>query len=364
MPPTPPVTFFIHGRAEGWEGGRAHGLARSLDPATTRFKFREPSKLGTAISWMREASVDPDRVLYVLNTALPGALLAPWWSVLQRRRYILDTGDAVYEMAREAGVDASWRHPFMWAIEQGAHRNARAIVVRGTRHRELLRSRGLRRVEVIRDGYAEQSGSSPATVEVLRRRLGLGNEFILGVMGSTVWSPRLQICYGWDLLEALVHLRDLPVRGLVIGDGNGLPWLHRRAAELGVADRVLFTGRVPYAEVPTYLRLMDAAMSTQTNNIPGRVRTTGKLPEYMAAERFILASRVGEAALMLPELMLLDFEGTVDRQYPRRVADRVRLLVQKPELRELRRSLPNTVRALCDYTVLSQRLKLLLETLP
>jgi hypothetical protein len=38
--------------------------------------------------------------------------------------------------------------------------------------------------------------------------------------------------------------------------------------------------------------------------------------------------------------------------------------VQKPELRELRRSLPNTVRQLCDYTVLSQRLKHLLDTLP
>ncbi len=364
MSSTPPVTFFIHGRAEGWEGGRAHGLARSLNPETTRFKFREPSKLGTAISWMQEAAVDRDRILYVLNTALPGAILAPWWSLMQRRRYILDTGDAVYEMARESGVDATWRHPFMWAIEQAAHRNARAIVVRGTRHRELLRSRGLRRVEVIRDGYAEQSGSSPAAVDALRRRLGLGNEFILGVMGSTVWSPRLQICYGWDLLEALVHLKDLPVRGLVIGDGNGLPWLRQQAAALGVSDRVHFTGRIPYTEVPTYLRLMDAAMSTQTNNIPGRVRTTGKLPEYMASERFILASRVGEAALMLPELMLLDFEGAVDRQYPRRVADRVRLLVQKPELRELRRSLPNTVRELCDYTVLSQRLKHLLETLP
>lgn len=232
MPPTPPVTFFIHGRAEG---SRAYGLARPRNPATTRFKFREPSKLGTALSWMREASMDPDRVLYVLNTGLPGALLAPAWALVQRRRYILDTGDAVYEMAREAGVDAAWKHPFMWLIEQGAHRNARAIVVRGTRHRELLRSRGLRRVEVIRDGYAE---------------------------------------------------------------------------------------------------------------------------------RFILASRLGEAALMLPELMLLDFEGTVDHQYPRRVADRARLLVQKPDLRELRRSLPNTVRSLCDYSVLSQSLKHLLETLP
>ena len=38
--------------------------------------------------------------------------------------------------------------------------------------------------------------------------------------------------------------------------------------------RLVFTGRVPYGELPAYLRLMDVALSTQTNNLPGQVRTT------------------------------------------------------------------------------------------
>jgi hypothetical protein len=109
---------------------------------------------------------------------------------------------------------------------------------------------------------------------------------------------------------------------------------------------------------------MDVALSTQTNNLPGQVRTTGKLPEYMAAERFILASRVGEAALLLPELMLLDYDGEVDNGYPDRLAKRVRLLQSQPELLEIRRTMPPLAFRECNYDLLSQKLVDLIRGLP
>jgi hypothetical protein len=56
------------------------------------------------------------------------------------------------------------------------------------------------------------------------------------------------------------------------------------------------------------------------------VRTTGKLPLYLACGKYILASRVGEAARVLPEEMLVPYEGTVDRTYPTRLATRIRAL--------------------------------------
>jgi hypothetical protein len=116
---------------------------------------------------------------------------------------------------------------------------------------------------------------------------------------------------------------------------------------------MVFTGRIPYDDVPLYLRMMDIALSTQTNNLPGQVRTTGKLPEYMAAERFILASRVGEAALLLPEVMLVDYEGELDSAYPSRLAQRIRLLHRHRSLLEVRLRLPEVARRLCSYDVLS-----------
>lgn len=351
----PKVTVLVHGGPNSIETVRARGLSRRHPADRIRFLFREHGKAGTVNAWRAQIAADRPDLVYMLNTAAPGAVLAPWWRMSAGIPYVLDTGDAVFEMARTSGVGGGWKLPLLWAFERLAHRYASAIVVRGTRHRELLLSQGRRRVEVIRDGYAEQQDVSPESVAELRRSLGLEGRFIFGVMGSTVLSPRLGICYGWDLLEALTKLGDLPVTGLVIGDGPGLPWLKDRAKQLGVESRVRFAGRIPYADVPRYLRLMDVALSTQTNNLPGQVRTTGKIPEYMAAGRFILASRVGDAALLLPGPMLVDYEGEVDRGYPGKLAARVREVFASPELRALGETLPAKARELCNYETLSEQ---------
>jgi glycosyltransferase involved in cell wall biosynthesis len=126
-------------------------------------------------------------------------------------------------------------------------------------------------------------------------------------------------------------LRDrLPtrlVRGLIIGDGSGIEILRRRCVDHGIADRIEFVGRVPYSELPGWLRRLDVCLSTQTDDVIGNVRTTGKLPLYLAAGRFVLASRVGEASRVLPPEMLVEFRGVVDPEYPARLADRlIRLL--------------------------------------
>jgi hypothetical protein len=109
---------------------------------------------------------------------------------------------------------------------------------------------------------------------------------------------------------------------------------------------------------------MDIALSTQTNNLPGQVRTTGKLPEYMAADRFIIASRVGEAAFLLPELMLLDYYGNLDQNYPVRLADRVGLLHNRPELMKEGLLLSRIARRECNYDLLSESLMRALHLSP
>jgi glycosyltransferase involved in cell wall biosynthesis len=151
----------------------------------------------------------------------------------------------------------------------------------------------------------------------------------------------------------MTALRDLPVTAVLIGDGNGQPWLHEDARRQGVQDRIVFTGRIPYAEVPTYMRLLDVALSTQTNNLPGQVRTTGKIPEYMAAGCFILASQVGDAAVLLPESMLVPYDGEVDDAYPTRLAERIRHLVSNPASLEIRQTLPGIAQRNCSYEILS-----------
>jgi glycosyltransferase involved in cell wall biosynthesis len=348
----PRITALVHGGPDSIEAVRIRGLTQAAPPGCVRLLFRSRDRRQTARDWGRDLDEQPPHLLYVLNTAMPGAPLAAWRRLNGGPPFLLDTGDVVFEMARRSGVGAGWKLPFLWAVEQFAWRQASRIVVRGTRHREHLHQLGLPAV-LLRDGYSPAQQVDPHAVSALRQRLGLQNRFVVGLLGSLVWSPRLQLCYGWDLISALHDLRDLPVTALVIGDGSGMDWLRAEADRLGVRDRVVFAGRIPYADVPVHLRLFDIALSTQTNNLPGQVRTTGKLPEYMAASRFILASKVGEAELLLPPEMLVPYDGEVDPQYPRRLAGRIRSLVTQPSLLALADSLPDKAATHCSYEVLS-----------
>jgi hypothetical protein len=57
---------------------------------------------------------------------------------------------------------------------------------------------------------------------------------------------------------------------------------------------------------------------------------------------------------VLPETMLVDYEGEVDLQYPGRLAERIRLLQRQPHLMDLRFELPEQARTQFSYDVLSQ----------
>ncbi len=55
-------------------------------------------------------------------------------------------------------------------------------------------------------------------------------------------------------------LKDLPVRLMIIGDGEDKPGLVELAARLGVTKRVIFQGAVPHKELPGWYALSDAGV--------------------------------------------------------------------------------------------------------
>jgi glycosyltransferase involved in cell wall biosynthesis len=258
--------------------------------------------------------------------------------------YVMDMGaDAV-----TAGLLATY------GLEELALRTSDHIVVRGSYHRELLARRRVAST-FVPDGV-DLDRVRPVDGSHVRRRLGLDDALVVGLVGSSMWSPRLEIAYGWDLVELLGLVRDLPVRGLLIGDGSGVERLAARARELGIADRLVFAGRQPLAELPQWLGACDVCLSTQTNDVPGRVRTTGKLPLYLASGRYVLASRVGEAARILPDEMLVPYEGSVDRDYPVRLAERIRHLHGRRERLATGAQGRVLARRHFDYDLLARRL--------
>jgi glycosyltransferase involved in cell wall biosynthesis len=282
-------------------------------------------------------------VSVVVDHGLDGAYAARLYQRLTKAPWILDTGDDIVGLGEALGR----RGLAMWLthrLDKLGMRHASRIVVRGRGHQALLKESGIASIW-IPDGIDPENFS--ATPFPPPMPPSVDNPLTIGLVGSSVWASGGRFCYGQDLIEIVHHLRKqdtmpFPVQGIFIGDGSGIPHLQSLVAELGLTDSIQFLGRQHYSELPRLIRSWHVALSTQTNDRVGKVRTTGKLPIYLACECFILASRVGEAARVLPEEMLVDYDGSFDTEYSQRVARHIGNLIQKgisfsprPELREL-----------------------------
>ena len=97
-----------------------------------------------------------------------------------------------------------------------------------------------------------------------------------------VWTPRYRFCYGAELVRALALVRRPNVYALLVGDGTGRAELERLAGDRA-GRTMLFTGRVPRADVPDYLAAMDLGSLPQSVDRVGSFRITTKMSEYLAA---------------------------------------------------------------------------------
>jgi glycosyltransferase involved in cell wall biosynthesis len=288
--------------------------------------------------------------------AVSGVAAALPFRLLGAQAVVVDTGDAVTALARAARLRGTAGVAATWLVEESGLKLASHIVVRGHLHQELLARRSISSTW-IPDGFETElfyMAGAPAK----------STKLCIGLVGSIIWNGSLQATYGYDLVEIVAALSDLPVHGALVGDGNGLERLRAHAVARGVGDRITFVGRVPYSELRSKLHSFDVALSTQTNDLPGQVRTTGKLPLYLACGCFVLASRVGEAARVLPTEMLVEYEGSRDPQYPARAAAHLRHLIRiGTPFRALGRATGERLAPEYDYGRLSTRLSSLLEQL-
>ena len=124
----------------------------------------------------------------------------------------------------------------------------------------------------------------------LRRELGLEGATVLGFAGSF---------YGYEGLHLLIEAaaRMLPrhptLRVLLVGGGPQEQRLKAQVAAAGLQDRVIFTGRVPHAQVQRYYELIDVLAYPRLPIRLTELVTPLKPLEAMAQGRMFVASDVG-----------------------------------------------------------------------
>ncbi|MCU0923544.1 MAG: glycosyltransferase, exosortase A system-associated [Burkholderiaceae bacterium] len=120
--------------------------------------------------------------------------------------------------------------------------------------------------------------------------LGLAGATVVGFIGSFYAYEGLDL-----LLAALPALlkRRPEVRVLLVGGGPQEAALKAQAQALGVAEHVVFTGRVPHAEVQRYYDLIDVLAYPRHSMRLTELVTPLKPLEAMAQGRLLVASDVG-----------------------------------------------------------------------
>ena len=125
---------------------------------------------------------------------------------------------------------------------------------------------------------------------VLAEKLGLNNKRVLGFIGSFYAYEGLPV-----LLQALPEiLRIVPdARILLVGGGAQENYLKQLATDLGIVDKVIFTGRVPHDQVQRYYDLVDIFVYPRLSMRLTELVTPLKPLEAMAQGRLVIASDVG-----------------------------------------------------------------------
>lgn len=161
---------------------------------------------------------------------------------------------------------------------------------------------GLRADIVARGVPAARVTVIPNAVDLERFPVLQGRDAALVAQHGLAGVPVLGFCgsfYGYEGLDLLLHalpgvLAGLPdTRLLLVGGGPQEAALKALADRLGLNQRVIFTGRVPHAQIERYYSLMDVLAFPRKPMRLTELVTPLKPLEAMAQGRVVVASDVG-----------------------------------------------------------------------
>jgi len=141
----------------------------------------------------------------------------------------------------------------------------------------------------------------------------------------------------WQGVEYLIEatpliLKNVPnTKFLIVGDGMMKEKLVGLAEKTGVSDKIIFTGTVPYEEVPKYINASDVCVAPLTK---GRIKSGSsalKIYEYLSCEKPVISSRI-------PNLEFIEQQNAgilVEPENQEKLARAIVKLLEDKKLREI-----------------------------
>ena len=237
------------------------------------------------------------------------------------------------------------RYRLTRALESYALRRADAVttICEGLRRDIVARGIPADKITVIPNAVdIDKFAVGGVADQALKAKLGLADARLIGFIGSFYAYEGLDI-----LLRAVPALtaEHPDLRVLLVGGGPEDARLRQLAKDLGIADKVVFTGRVPHDQVQMYYDLLDVLVYPRLSMRLTDLVTPLKPLEAMAQGRVLAASDVGGHL----ELIVDGKTGVLFKaDDPQALADKVGSLVDAqtewPKLRAAGRAYVETER--------------------
>jgi glycosyltransferase involved in cell wall biosynthesis len=198
---------------------------------------------------------------------------------------------------------------------------------------DLVPERYRHKLRLVRWGANTRLFNPNIDGSALRQRLGIPSQrLVVGYTGGF---------YGWhgleDLVPAAALLRDLDAVFLLVGEGERSAAIRALVEDTGQRERFVFTGRVPYADIPEYIAACDVCVAPYNPAGHKQLRASGefiydplKLFEYMACAKPVITLRAANIEAMFAdgrELVMIPPGDSVE------LAAKLRALLTDPERR-------------------------------
>ena len=218
---------------------------------------------------------------------LIGALFKPFG-----KKFVFDHHDLCPELYVAKFGRRDFFHRLLLKLEYWTFRTADLSIATNESYRRIAIGRGRmapQRVFVVRSGPSLER----IRIHAPDMRLKHGRRYLVGYVG--VMGKQEGIDY---LLRAVQHIvwvmKRHDVHFGLVGGGTSLAEMKALAADLGIADYVTFTGRVPDAEMLAMLNTADVCVNPDVDNEMNDKSTMNKIMEYMALGKPIVQFDLSE----------------------------------------------------------------------
>ena len=240
-------------------------------------------------------------VIHACNPPDTIFLVAGFYKLLGKK-FLFDHHDINPELYEAKFGRRDFFYKLMVMLERWTFRTASVSIATNESYRRIAIERGGMPPDKV---FVVRSGPSLDRLKILPPTPALkqGRKYLVGYVGVMGRQEGIDL-----LLQSVRHIvrdkgRDDVHFGLV-GGGTELTAMQALAKELGVADYVTFTGRVPDAELLAMLNTADVCVNPDVANEMNDKSTMNKIMEYMALGKPIVQFDLTEGRFSAQEASL------------------------------------------------------------